>query len=56
MNAIVPISRTPITIRPAIAGDYAFVDRLADMHSKALRRNVDDANRGGNMVDDPQLV
>src|SRR5688500_11211809 len=32
--AIVP--RCPVTIRPAVAGDYAFVDRLQDMHSKAL--------------------
>src|SRR4051812_25746397 len=34
MNAIVP--RCSVIIRPAVAGDYAFVDRLQDMHSKAL--------------------
>jgi hypothetical protein len=36
MSAIVPIPRTPITIRPATIGDYPFIDRLQDMHSKAL--------------------
>ena len=34
--AIVPISRVPITVRPAMTGDYPFIDRLQDMHSKAL--------------------
>jgi len=39
MNAtppVVPVSRVPITIRSAVAGDYPFIDRLQDMHSKAL--------------------
>src|SRR5437899_12248566 len=40
MSAIVPIPpplpRCELTIREAVAGDYAFVDRLQDMHSKAL--------------------
>ncbi|MEA2710801.1 MAG: hypothetical protein QOF78_3402 [Phycisphaerales bacterium] len=35
-SAIVPIPRSPVSIRPAVAGDYAFIDRLQDMHSKAL--------------------
>jgi hypothetical protein len=34
--AIVPVSRTPVSVRPAVAGDYPFIDRLQDMHSKAL--------------------
>src|SRR5678816_3531461 len=33
-RAVVP--RVPIIVRPAVAGDYAFIDRLQDMHSKAL--------------------
>jgi hypothetical protein len=36
MSAIVPVARTPITIRLATMSDYAFIDRLALMHSKAL--------------------
>src|SRR3954467_14135756 len=36
MSAIIPVPRTPIVIRPAVAGDYPFIDRLQDMHSKAL--------------------
>lgn len=36
MSAMVPVARTPVTIRTAVAGDYAFVDRLQEMHSKAL--------------------
>ena len=36
MSATVPVARCPLTIRPATAGDYAFIDRLQDMHSKAL--------------------
>jgi hypothetical protein len=36
MSATVPISRVPVSIRPAVAGDYSFIDRLQDMHSKAL--------------------
>jgi hypothetical protein len=36
MNAIAPIARCTMTIRPAVAGDYQFIDRLQDMHSKAL--------------------
>jgi hypothetical protein len=40
MSAIVPIApplpRCPVTIRPAVAGDYPFIDRLQGMHSKAL--------------------
>src|SRR4051794_3863792 len=35
-EAIIPIPRCEVAIRPAVAGDYAFVDRLQDMHSKAL--------------------
>jgi hypothetical protein len=34
MLAIIP--RCEVSVRPAVAGDYAFVDRLAAMHSKAL--------------------
>ena len=36
MNPMIPIARVPITVRPAVAGDYSFIDRLQDMHSKAL--------------------
>jgi hypothetical protein len=36
MNVIVPIPRCPISVRVATAGDYTFIDRLQDMHSKAL--------------------
>ena len=36
MNAIVPIPRCEVSIRLAVAGDYAFIDRLQSMHSKAL--------------------
>jgi len=36
MSAIIPIPRCEVTVRPAVAGDYAFIDRLQDMHSKAL--------------------
>src|SRR5262245_2048632 len=36
MTAIVPVARTPIAIRLATAADYPFIDRLQDMHSKAL--------------------
>jgi hypothetical protein len=36
MNAIIPIPRCEVSIRPAVAGDYAFVDRLQDMHTKGL--------------------
>jgi len=36
VSAIIPIPRCPISIRRAVAGDYAFIDRLQDMHSKAL--------------------
>ena len=35
-NAIVLTPRCEVAIRPATQGDYAFVDRLQDMHSKAL--------------------
>src|SRR6266550_2884090 len=35
-GAIVPIPRLAITVRPAAAGDYPFIDRLQAMHSKAL--------------------
>jgi Acetyltransferase (GNAT) family len=35
-GAIVPVSRVPITVRAATIGDYPFIDRLQDMHSKAL--------------------
>src|SRR5688500_15670218 len=30
------IPRCSVSIRPAVPGDYPFVDRLQDMHSKAL--------------------
>src|SRR6266498_484665 len=33
---VVPVARCPIAVRPAVAGDYSFIDRLQDMHSKAL--------------------
>ena len=33
---VVPVARCQVSIRPALAGDYAFIDRLQDMHSKAL--------------------
>src|SRR4029079_10247895 len=36
MSAIVPIPRCEVSIRAASANDYAFIDRLQDMHSKAL--------------------
>jgi hypothetical protein len=36
MNAIIPIARCAVTVRPAVVGDYPFIDRLQDMHSKAL--------------------
>ena len=36
MNAIVPIPRCELSIRPATMSDYAFIDRLQDMHTKAL--------------------
>ena len=35
-QAIIPIPRCDVSIRPAVEGDYAFVDRLQHMHSKAL--------------------
>src|SRR5688572_3615743 len=35
-TAMIPVARCAVAIRPAVAGDYAFVDRLQDMHSKAL--------------------
>lgn len=36
MSAIIPIPPCELSIRPAVEGDYAFIDRLQDMHSKAL--------------------
>jgi len=36
MNAIIPIPRCPVSVRPATTADYPFIDRLQDMHSKAL--------------------
>jgi hypothetical protein len=36
MSAIVPISRDPITVRPAVASDLAFIDALQKKHSKQL--------------------
>jgi hypothetical protein len=35
-NPIALIARCAVTVRPALAGDYAFIDRLQAMHSKAL--------------------
>ena len=35
-NAIVPVPRCEVSIRPAVADDYAFIDCLQDMHSKAV--------------------
>jgi hypothetical protein len=36
MSSIIPIARCAVTVRPAVAGDYAFIDRLQAMHGKAL--------------------
>src|SRR3954466_162248 len=36
MNPVVPIARCELSVRVAGAGDYAFIDRLQAMHSKAL--------------------
>ncbi len=36
MSNIIPIPRVPVSIRPATMSDYAFIDRLQDMHTKAL--------------------
>src|SRR5436190_18482203 len=36
MNAIVPIARCEMSVRLASENDYSFIDRLQDMHSKAL--------------------
>src|SRR6186713_3317383 len=30
------VARCAVSVRPAVAGDYPFIDRLQDMHSKAL--------------------
>ncbi len=35
-RALVPVARTPISIRLAALADYPFIDRLQDLHSKAL--------------------
>jgi GNAT superfamily N-acetyltransferase len=35
-NPIALIARCAVAVRPALAGDYAFIDRLQAMHSKAL--------------------
>jgi GNAT superfamily N-acetyltransferase len=36
MSAIVPIPRTPITIRPAVPGDLAFIDGLQKLHTRQV--------------------
>ena len=36
MNAIVPIPRCSMTVRPAVAADVPFMDRLQKLHGKAL--------------------
>jgi hypothetical protein len=36
MSAIIPIPRCEMSVRVAGESDYAFIDRLQDMHSKAL--------------------
>jgi hypothetical protein len=36
MSALIPVPRCEMTVRVAAMGDYTFIDRLQDMHSKAL--------------------
>lgn len=36
MSQIVPIARTPISVRPATSGDLPFIDALQKQHSKQL--------------------
>src|SRR4051794_20207349 len=36
MSAIIPIAKVPISIRPAVAGDLAFIDSLQTTHVKAV--------------------
>ena len=36
MSAIIPIARTPITIRPATMDDLPFIDSLQKQHTKMV--------------------
>jgi hypothetical protein len=36
MNAMIPIPRVPVDVRPGTMGDFAFIDMLQKLHAKQV--------------------